>query len=105
MRLDEDEIGRLTLSLFDALCDRALDERRARRLAAGEIAAAVYNVHRDPEKVPEPITALDFVPDLKRELEEKKKREIQSPDEMLAILEQIFGCGPNKGPVGRVING
>lgn len=67
---------------------------------AGEIAAAIYNVHRDPEKCPEPLTALDFVPDLKRELDEQENRE-QSLEEMIAILERVMGCGPNKGPGGK----
>jgi hypothetical protein len=79
--------------MFDALCDRKVAERRARQLLAGTIAAAIYNVNRDPEKS-EPITAIDFVPDLKRELEAEKKE--QTLDEMIEVLSSVMGCGPGR---------
>jgi len=77
--------------MFDSLCDRKIAERREHRLLAGEIAAAIYNVNRDPEKC-DPISALDFVPDLKRELEAKNG---QTADEMAAVLMSFVK--PEKG--------
>lgn len=83
--------------MFEALLERALVDRRQRMLGVGEIAAAIYNVNRDREKHPDPLTALDFVPDLKRELDLKSAKTVQSPDEMAEILTRILGVGPGKG--------
>jgi hypothetical protein len=86
--------------MFEALCDRAIAARKMRSLAAFEIVAAIYNVNRDPEKRKEPFTALDFMPDAPREPEKQ-----QTVDEMIAVLESVMGCGPNKGPGGAKKNG
>lgn len=78
--------------MFEALLDRKIQERRTNGLLMGEIAAAIYNSSLSRKPDSKPWTALDFVPDLKREIE--AERPTQPVDEMIAILSSVMGCGP-----------
>ncbi len=68
-----------------------------RTLSAFEIVAAIYNVNRDTEKRKEPFTAAELMG-----IEvEREPAGVQSADEMVAVLEAVMGCGPNRGTKGR----
>lgn len=77
--LGEEETWRETPRRILLLLDRrgVRDRREDRR--AGTVAAAVYNVHRDRKRHPDPLTWEDLFP------EHSRPKESQSPEEMLAV--------------------
>lgn len=65
---------------------------------AGQIAATMANCHRNPKDVPEPFSAVDFMPALRQAHEravagpQRLRGEDLSPDELSALLDaSIFG--------------
>jgi hypothetical protein len=92
LRIEEHEIGRLTLGLFDALLDRHLEAHRRRMLYAGVVAAEIWNANPFGSADRKAISALDFVPDLA-----PKRGELpQTLDQQIKILTAVMGCGPGK---------
>ncbi len=82
----------MTPAMLDALLDRHLEAHRGRMMAAGTVAAAVYNAAPFRERGARLVEPMDFVP--KRPTEEKTDE--QSLDEQISILTAVMGCGPTK---------
>jgi hypothetical protein len=91
--VEEREVGRLTLGLFDALLDRHIEAHRRQMLYAGVIAAELWNTSPYRGENAEHVSPLDYVPDL---TEKKKDKTIQTIDQQIEILTAIMGCGPGK---------
>jgi hypothetical protein len=91
--LSETEIGECNFELFEELLDRHLEEHRRRMLYAGVVAAEIWNANPYRGENAKYISPLDFVPDSTR-LAAKAKP--QTLAEQIAVLTQIFGCGPGK---------
>jgi hypothetical protein len=92
--LQEEEVGKLNLREYDALSKRKQAERNDARLNAGIIAAAILNsaAFGDPDR--KPVTALDFVPDLKAKVEGSAPRVDMrnwSPEDQRQHFMSIFG--------------
>jgi hypothetical protein len=92
--IEEAEVGRLTLGLFDGLLDRHLEAHRRSMLYAGVVAAELWNASPYRGEKAKYISPLAFVP----ELASRKKHDhsSQSLDDQIKILTAVMRCGPGK---------
>jgi hypothetical protein len=93
LRVEEREIGRLNLELFDALLDRHLEDHRRRMLYAGVVAAELWNASPYRGADSKYVSPLDFVPDRKLKKQDSFDQTMQ---QQIEVLTAIMGCGPGK---------
>lgn len=74
------------------MLERKLAAERQAMLCAGTIAASIYNANPFRSSEAEPVSPLDFLPANDRRRFEPE----QTIEEQIAILTEIFGCGPGK---------
>lgn len=87
--LTDDEIGRLNLKEYDALCKRAKTADNKARLNAGLIAAAVQNsAMGDPDR--KAINPLEYVPDWKYLIDKDGDLTKMTPEQQRDYLLNTF---------------
>lgn len=98
LNLSIEEFGKLTPKMFSALVDRLKARDQKLYLAAGIIASTISNTAAfgDPQR--KAASPLDFIPGFVKQ--KPVSREMET-EEQIAMLEQAFGCGPNKTGKGR----